>query len=360
LRARDGDAGARRERQGEEQVSEVLEHVLPVLRGDVVVAFPSLRTGPIPGARRRSIFAIHIRYQDMGDYWFTTLSAVRRGDSGWEAVAAYEPPVRRFLDERFAYLPAQDRDDLTQEILLAMRERLVAGYDAQKGPFRPFLRTAIRNRVRDHLRRRKAPLRASGAVGATGGPDPLDALPAPDPDPLDGESRDAAIDGDGASDEDAAAIEFEAAVVRAVRAFHDARAGGAGRDRTALYVLSGALVHGLPSKAIAERERLSADQVKRHLQAARDEILSGVLASLLPPGAEAARIARAADLARSCLREPRREARLLEEEPDAEAREAVAAFLGRLRRAGAGPARGAEGAAGLDFLRGVRAVFEAT
>ena len=81
----------------------------------------------------------------MGDYWLTTLTAIQRGEPDWRAIAAYETPVRRFLHQRFGNLPAAERDDLLQEILLAMRERIVGSYDPDRGRFRSFLRTAIRN-----------------------------------------------------------------------------------------------------------------------------------------------------------------------------------------------------------------------
>ena len=64
----------------------------------------------------------------MGDYWLTTLTAIQRGEPDWRAIAAYETPVRRFLHQRFGNLPAAERDDLLQEILLAMRERIVGSY----------------------------------------------------------------------------------------------------------------------------------------------------------------------------------------------------------------------------------------
>lgn len=262
----------------------------------------------------------------MGEYWHTTLTAIRRGEPDWRAIAAYEPPVRRFLARRCPALGEAERDDLVQELLVAMRERIVPGYDPGVGAFRAFLQTAIVNRVRDHLRRR----RAQGGLDA-----------------------DALASDVGPTEAEVDALDLEAAIVGAVRAVHDRHA--AARDLELVYVLSGVLVHGLSNKEVARREGLSVDQVKRRLQQAREEILIEVFRALVPEQPEP-RLVRCADLARACLRAPRQEARLLEAEPDARAREAVGAFTRRLREAHAlfdGPAGGE------DLLRGVRAIFDA-
>ncbi|HVY62072.1 MAG TPA: sigma factor, partial [Planctomycetota bacterium] len=150
----------------------------------------------------------------MSDAWFTTRSSVRRSDPRWDAIAAYEPPIRRFLAERYPGIPAADREDLLQEILVAMHERVVAAYRPDMGPFRPFLRTAIANKVRDRARRRRS---AAGAVAAAGDPGELAAGEADGP-------PEVAID-EAAAD----AIDLEAEVVAAVRAFHDRRAHGPAR-----------------------------------------------------------------------------------------------------------------------------------
>jgi RNA polymerase sigma factor (sigma-70 family) len=250
----------------------------------------------------------------VGDFWFTTLSAVRRGEPDWAAIEPYESPVRRFLAARYPALQAADRDDLVQEILLAMREKLVRGYDPGRGPFRALLRTAIANKVRDRFRRRRAA-------------------------PLEDEMACAEP-----SEADAAALDLDAEIVRAVRAVHDRHARG---EAQLVYALAGVLVDGLSEREIARREGLSADQVKRLLGRARGEILAAIFERQLG----SAGAARAAELARACLREPRREARLLEDESHPLAREAAAALVARIRA----PRSGGED----DFLRGLRAVFEA-
>lgn len=255
----------------------------------------------------------------MGDFWITTLSAVRRSEPDWRAIEAYEPPVRRFLEMRFPAIQAADRDDLVQEILLAVREKLVAGYDPERGPFRALLRTAIANKVRDLWRRRRA--------GA----------------PLEEDAHAAEP-----SEDEAAALDLEAEIVRAVRAVHGRHA--AGGDLPLLYALSGVLVDGLTEREIARREGISADQVQRLLQRGRGEILREMFHRTLPPP-QSEEAQRAADLARACLREPRQAARLLDGEPDARVRQAVETIVAWLRERRAG---GDD-----DFLRGVRAIFEA-
>ena len=271
----------------------------------------------------------------MGNYWLTTLTAIRQRDPDWRAIAAYEPPVRRFLAYRYPGLGAAERDDLVQEILLAMRERIVPRYDPTAGPFRTFLLVAIANKVRDHYRRRRTPAELDEQL-----PDP-DAAPS-------------------ISDDEAGALDLEATLVWAIRDVHDRYATGSQADLSLVYVLSGVLVDGLTNKQIAKREGLSPDQVKRKLQRLRGEILAEVFAGQL--GSDSPRVTavqHAAELARACLREPRRAQRLLDDADDARVRAAVEAFLTQLQGARDLLARapGAEGEP--DLLRGIRGIFSA-
>src|SRR5579883_2021825 len=94
------------------------------------------KTGaPAPG--RRSL---------PGGEWFTTRSGILRGVAGWEDIAPYADPVARFLEKRYPHMSLQDREDLLQEVLVAMKTHLVEKYDVKRGGFRPYLRTAIVNR----------------------------------------------------------------------------------------------------------------------------------------------------------------------------------------------------------------------
>jgi DNA-directed RNA polymerase specialized sigma24 family protein len=264
----------------------------------------------------------------VGDFWFTTLSAIRRGEPLWEAIEPYEAPVRRFLAARWPRLAADARDDLVHDVLLLMRERLVAGYEAGRGPFRQLLKTAISNKVRDRFRRRG------------------DA-------PLGDDTPEIAAASDFPSDDEIVAIDLEAEIARAVRLVHDRHAFSEGGEKKLVYALAGVLVHGLGESEIARKEGLSRDQVKRLLARAREEIVGALMIALLPEAAPAVR-SRAADLARACLREPRREAILLEDEKDARVREAAGSLAARLREARARPL----GAGGDDFARGIAAIFD--
>jgi RNA polymerase sigma factor (sigma-70 family) len=259
----------------------------------------------------------------MVDGWLTTLSAIKKRDPDWAVIAVYEAPVRRHLERRWPQLALAERDDLVQEVLLAMREKLVPGYDAGVGRFRALLVTAIGNRVRDRLRRRKAAPLSDVELDATCAP----------------------------TAEEAAAIDLEAIVVRAVEAVHDRHVRGG--DPELVWVLSGVLVDGLSNQEVARREGLSVDQVKRALQQARSELLTAILSDLLP-GATPTRIAAAAELARLALREPRRGTRALADADDAAAREAVEGLVGAVRARSAAP--GPAGATP-DLLARIGAVF---
>jgi RNA polymerase sigma factor (sigma-70 family) len=266
----------------------------------------------------------------VGSFWLTTLTAIRRGDPSWRAIAAYETPVRRFLARRYPQLAQAERDDLVQEVLVAMRERIVPGYDAEVGSFRGYLCQAISNRVRDHYRRQRptAQLEPELIEEAT-----LEVGP-----------------------DDALVLDLEARIVRGVQLVHDRYAQGSGADLELVYTLSGVLVDGLSNKEIAAREGLSPDQVKRKLQRARSEVLGSVFGELLGEGAAPAEVERAADLARSCLRQPRKAARLLEAEASTPVRDAAESFLDGLRHTRALSSGGDDS---LDLVRGIEAIFAA-
>lgn len=257
----------------------------------------------------------------MDDVWLTTLSAIRRSEPSWRAIAAYETPVRRHLARRWPILGSADRDDIVQEVLVAMRERIVPTYRAGVGPFRAFLGVAIDNRVRDRLRRRR---------------DALDVELLPE-EPHDPEGP--------PSDEDLDALDLEAELIGAVAAVHARHGEGPEADPHLVAALEGVLVRGESNKALAARLGLSGDQVKRLLQRARGLMLERLLRPSLPPLLLAPDVARAVDLTRACLREPRKAERLLEREPDSAVREAVDRFVRRLREA-----PGRLGAAGHDEL----------
>tara|TARA_R110002072_G_scaffold73506_1_gene175001 strand:- start:147 stop:959 length:813 start_codon:yes stop_codon:yes gene_type:complete len=270
----------------------------------------------------------------VSDLWHTTLSAIQRGEPDWQAIATYESPVRRYLARRFRALPGSERDDLLQEILLAMRERVVPGYQAEVGSFRSFLAVSIHNAVRDHLRRQR----------------PSKDLA------LEEHRLEDLAEGDleaGIPEAEVLALDLEARLLAAVRAVHDRYARGAEADLSLVYVLSGALVNKLSNKEIAKREGLSSDQVKRKLQRLRGEILSHLFGGLLP-GLPRSEAARCADLARQCLRTPRQEARLLEDSPHAEVVAALtAAVRGAQRVLGA-----SESDEDLDLVAGIHAIFQ--
>ena len=264
----------------------------------------------------------------MSDLWQTTLSAIQRGEPDWQAIAAYESPIRRYLARRFSALPASERDDLLQEILLAMRERVVPGYRAEVGSFRSFLAVSIHNAVRDHLRRKRPTL------------------------DLALEEHDLAAEGAVAEGE-VLALDLEARLLRSVRAVHDRYARGPAADLSTVYVLAGVLVHKLSNRELAKREGLSVDQVKRTLQRVRGEILTDLFLGLLP-GLPSSEATRCAELARRCLRTPRKQGRLLEGDPQ---EEVIASLIAAVRGTEAAY-QGSHTPEDLDLVAGIHAIFQ--
>ena len=80
-----------------------------------------------------------------------------------EFARLYEPVLRRYIAaSRVGHAPIQpaDRDDLVQEVFVAVRAALPAfRYDRSRGRFRDYLRRAVRNAVL-RLQRRPAPVPA--------------------------------------------------------------------------------------------------------------------------------------------------------------------------------------------------------
>jgi RNA polymerase sigma factor (sigma-70 family) len=269
-----------------------------------------------------------------GGEWFTTRSGILRGEAGWELIAPYADPIARFLERRFPQMSDADREDLLQDVLMAMKTDLVGKFDPHRGGFRPYLRTAIVNRVRDHYRRKK--VRAADHN--------LDEAKAPD------EEHDI-------EEDDADALDLEACLLGALHEFHDKRArSGKAEDLEVLYAFSGALVEGLSNEDIAKREKKSKDQVKRLLQRARDEILREFMMRAAPGISTRAPLDLSSDLVRRIFREPRHRALILEKEPNRALAEAVDKLMDRLDKARARfPVLAST--QGKEFEEALRAVF---
>ncbi len=269
-----------------------------------------------------------------GNEWFTTRSGIRRGEAGWELIAPYADPIARFLQRRFPDIGQADREDILQDILIAMKTHLVGKFDAARGGFRPYLRTSIVNRVRDHYRRSKV------RRGTSDGPE----LPAREGEP-------------DVHEDDADALDLEACLVGALHSFHDRRTqSGRAEDLEVLYAFSGSLVDGLSNEEIAAKEKKSKDQVKRLLQHARNEILEEFLRRSAPELETKGTIESAADLVRKVFREPRHRDRILDAEPNRKLASAVDQFLDRLDQGRARlPVLGST--QGKEFEEALRAVF---
>jgi RNA polymerase sigma factor (sigma-70 family) len=197
----------------------------------------------------------------MASTWFTTLQQIRAQEPEWQAIACYRAPIAGFLRRVYPRLRADVRDDVVQEVLCAMRTSVVQRFDPERGRFRDYLRGVIRNQVRKAAR---------------------------------GEGRELTLDPERVAAVESEALDeldLAARLVRAVREVHDELLGRGAEAREVLYCLSDRLLEGLTYKQIATKEKLSTDQVKRRLQAARRGVLEALLGGALQdaglePGAE--------------------------------------------------------------------------
>jgi DNA-directed RNA polymerase specialized sigma24 family protein len=263
-------------------------------------------------------------------FWQTTCSGIRAGgDPAWSEVSDYREPLLRLLEARYRWLPESEREDLVHDVLIELRAGLARRYDANRGRFRAFLIGVVRNQVLARWKRGRKQVSLDGAAEP--------AAPAE-------------VDGE--------AIDLAAELAAAVRRWQDA--AGTGTDGlTRVYVLAARLVRDESYAAIAEREGLSIDAVKRMLSAARAEILADLLARTLPlePAAATGLDWNAlAARARDAVRQPRKRAALLAPIGAPAVREALETWLDELERA-----RGALGAAGLgdDLRRGLEEILDA-
>lgn len=102
--------------------------------------------------------------------------AAAPSDADWRRLFdLYAPLLRAWLAR--AGVPAHDRDDLAQEVLLVV-VREVGGFDRRGlGAFRAWLRTILTNRVRDYFRKQAG---RAVAVGGSNAGDQLAELADPD------------------------------------------------------------------------------------------------------------------------------------------------------------------------------------
>jgi RNA polymerase sigma factor (sigma-70 family) len=108
-----------------------------------------------------------------------TLLAPAHQDAGTQAEVARAALVLRYRRAIRGYLGAvvksdADADELTQEVMVKMLQGRFAGFQSERGRFRDYLKTAVRNAALQFLRRAG---RASGdmeAVPDVAGPDPTD------------------------------------------------------------------------------------------------------------------------------------------------------------------------------------------
>jgi len=253
-------------------------------------------------------------------FWFSTRSALfRPGDAAWQEVAAYEAPLRRFLERRYRWLADADRDDLVQDVLVEIKKTLARTHDRSRGKFRALLQTVVKRRVADRVRARKTePLTDDDDVAAP-------------------------------SEEEIADLDLETRLLEAFARCRDRFTQGEDRDAGVLYALVDRVVHGHSSLAIARKNRMSVDQVARLLEKGRDAIFESLLASEL--AVEGERLARSVRIFKETLRRPRGRVRIIEKERDPRLREKLDDLLVRFHHA-LGGFEGEELKAGLAFIMG--------
>lgn len=260
--------------------------------------------------------------------WFTTQSGLfAGGDRAWEEVAAYRVPLSRFVERRFGWLSASDRDDLVQDVLVEIKETLAARHDRSRGKFRALLQTVVRRRVAD-LRRAKRPSSLDQEVAAP-------------------------------SDDDVDALDLEAGLLAAVADCRDRFTQGKEKDDDVLYALVDRIVHGLSSKEIARKSGASADQVARRLEKGRDAIFRALLARELElnPEQDSARLAAALAAFKETLRKPRESDAIVAKLGDRGLRLALGSFVERFRAA-LPRFDGDATASGQELRRGIAVILE--
>jgi DNA-directed RNA polymerase specialized sigma24 family protein len=227
------------------------------------------------------------------------------------------------------WLEEGDREDLAQDVLLEMKQKLVGAHDCSRGRFRALLQAVVKRRVIDHLRKvRPTPLPEAAA----------DSLAAP-------------------AEEEVEALDLETSLLDAVAACRDRFTQGRHKDPDVLYALVDRLVHGLSSAEIARRNGVSPDRIARLLRRGRDAVFHNLLSRELEIPEGDPRLKGAVTVWKRLLRTPRAAASLLEETPDTTVRERLEELLSRFQAA-LPHFRGDDSVRGRELARGIELVFE--
>ncbi len=266
----------------------------------------------------------------MGSFWQTTCDALQLGvEPGWEEVYAYREPLALLIAARYPRVASEDREDLVEEILLEIKDRLFSRYLPERGPFRRFLCGVARNRVLACLKRRRKHVLVESFAD--------EEVPAPSP-------------------EDGECIDLAAELLGAARRWSERQRA---LEPLEAKVLAAHLFEDHSQAAVADREGLPLIKVKRLLASARLGVLAELLErTLRRPSKATAGLAwrRLARTALDVFARPRDQHRILRDVADPELREAMEVWLDEYRRAlRAMP--GAELPEGGDLVRGMRGIF---
>ncbi len=185
----------------------------------------------------------------MASFWHTTCTALRQGqEPDWEAIGNYRQPLLMLVRSRNRGERLGDSEDIVDDILLALKEKLHKRYDSHRGRFRNFLCGVVRTELLKRWKSRVEML-------------PLEDIPEPAaPSPQEG-----------------AAVDLVAEILVAMRDWHRRHLRGPERSKQRIYVVTGRLIKGLSNREIMAQEGLSLSSVKRILAEMRSAVIGGIL-----------------------------------------------------------------------------------
>ncbi len=257
--------------------------------------------------------------------WQSTCAALRGGsEPDWEEVYDYRRPLQLVMAARYGNLPAADREDLVENILLDIKQRLFRRYLPDRGPFRAFLCGVVRMQVLSRWKRNQK-RRSLELIDEPGEVPPEDGL----------------------------AIDLVAEVLGATRRW-SARQGVSGAKH--VQILAERLLGSKSHPKIARSLSVAPIKVKRTLQRARKEIVADLLERTLPQSAGSLNWTLMAECVLDACRRPQQQAKILTRVGDPRLRLHLESWLEGLRISVV-RLPGRKTPAGSDLCRGLEVIF---